>query len=68
MERTRDTADRRPVSVALTAGGRTVLAELDAEARSVQDEVLGPLTPEERHLLRDLLLRVHQGLTEAPGS
>ncbi|SED51869.1 MarR family winged helix-turn-helix transcriptional regulator [Streptomyces sp. TLI_105] len=62
VERARDPEDRRRVSVTLAPAGRDLLAELDAEARSVQDELLAPLAPEERALLQGLLLRVHQGL------
>ncbi|MFF9847580.1 MarR family winged helix-turn-helix transcriptional regulator [Streptomyces litmocidini] len=65
VERARDPEDRRRVSVTLAPAGRDLLTELDAEARSVQDELLAPLTPEERALLQGLLLRVHEGL-QAP--
>ncbi|MBD0691184.1 MarR family winged helix-turn-helix transcriptional regulator [Streptomyces sp. CBMA123] len=61
VERRRDEADRRRVSVSVTAAGRTLLAELDAQARAVQDEVLAPLDPAERRVLQELLLRVNQG-------
>ncbi|MER7757074.1 MarR family winged helix-turn-helix transcriptional regulator [Kitasatospora sp. NPDC097643] len=64
VERTRDQADRRRVSVALTGAGRALLAELEAEARAVQDEVLAPLDPEERRVLQELLLRVQRGLSD----
>ncbi|MCG6494004.1 MarR family winged helix-turn-helix transcriptional regulator [Kitasatospora sp. A2-31] len=66
VERIRDTADRRRVSVSITGAGRATLAELDAQARAVQDEVLAPLTPEERRTLHELLRRVHGGLPGAP--
>ncbi|MFD0277600.1 MarR family winged helix-turn-helix transcriptional regulator [Kitasatospora sp. NPDC127111] len=66
VERTRDTADRRRVLVSITADGRTALAELDAEARAVQDAILAPLDAEERRTLHGLLSRVHQGLPGTP--
>lgn len=58
VERTRDPADRRRVVVALTATGRAALAELQAEAETVQDELLAPLTAAEREQLAGLLRRV----------
>ncbi|MGW5421497.1 MarR family winged helix-turn-helix transcriptional regulator [Streptomyces sp. NPDC003943] len=62
-DRARDPRDRRRVSVTLAPAGRALLAELDAEARAVQDEVLAPLDAQERQVLQELLLRVQQGLT-----
>ncbi|MGW5641751.1 MarR family winged helix-turn-helix transcriptional regulator [Saccharopolyspora sp. NPDC003752] len=67
VDRARDTADRRRVSVSLTPAGRALLADLEAEARAVQDEVLQPLDAKERQLLQGLLLRVHEGLADADG-
>ncbi|MEU8527730.1 MULTISPECIES: MarR family winged helix-turn-helix transcriptional regulator [Streptomyces] len=61
VARARDPRDRRRVSVSLTPSGRALLADLDDEARAVQDEVLAPLSAAERTLLHGLLLRVHQG-------
>ncbi|MEV5542228.1 MarR family winged helix-turn-helix transcriptional regulator [Saccharopolyspora shandongensis] len=67
VDRARDMADRRRVSVSLTPAGRAVLADLDAEARAVQDKVLEPLDAKERQLLQGLLLRVHEGLADVDG-
>lgn len=67
VERARDQADRRRVSVSVTDAGRALLAELDAQARAVQDEVLAPLDARERRLLQELLLRVHRGTGEWRG-
>ncbi|WP_327067089.1 MarR family winged helix-turn-helix transcriptional regulator [Kitasatospora sp. NBC_01302] len=58
VERTRSTADRRRMQVALTPAGRTALGELHDEAAAVQDEVLAPLSATEREQLHGLLLRV----------
>ncbi|MER5349326.1 MarR family winged helix-turn-helix transcriptional regulator [Kitasatospora sp. NPDC002551] len=66
VERARDTADRRRVVVTVTDAGRALLAELCAEARDVQDEVLAPLSAAERQVLHDLLGRVHAHLPGAP--
>ncbi|MFB6890176.1 MarR family winged helix-turn-helix transcriptional regulator [Kitasatospora sp. NPDC056327] len=66
VERTRDTADRRRVSVTVTGAGRALLAELQAEAHAVQDEVLAPLSPAERTVLHELLGRIHARLPGSP--
>lgn len=58
VDRARDAADRRRITVTLTDGGRAVLAELDAQARGVQDEILEPLTADEREHLNVLLGKV----------
>jgi DNA-binding MarR family transcriptional regulator len=58
VARARDTADRRRFVVGITPAGREALRELVAEAESVQDELLAPLSPRERTQLHDLLARV----------
>jgi MarR family transcriptional regulator, lower aerobic nicotinate degradation pathway regulator len=58
VDRARDAADRRRITVTLTDAGRALLAELDAQARDVQDEVLEPLTEDEREQLTVLLGKV----------
>ncbi|MET8626400.1 MarR family winged helix-turn-helix transcriptional regulator [Kitasatospora sp. NPDC004669] len=68
VERARDQRDRRRVSVSVTAAGRALLAELEAQARAVQDEVLAPLDAGERQVLQELLLRVHHGMEEGRGA
>jgi DNA-binding MarR family transcriptional regulator len=59
VERTRDQADRRRLSVSLTEPGRALLAALTAEAEEVQEQVLAPLSPAERAQLHALLARLH---------
>ena len=58
VERARDPADRRRVSVMVTSAGRAVLNELTAEAAAVQEEILAPLDDGERAQLHDLLRRL----------
>jgi DNA-binding MarR family transcriptional regulator len=64
VERARDQADRRRVTVTLTAAGRGLLAELTAETAAVQEEVLAPLDEAERAVLHDLLRRLFAHLHE----
>ncbi|HEV2638806.1 MAG TPA: MarR family transcriptional regulator [Actinocrinis sp.] len=59
VERTRDPADRRRVLVAATGAGRQLLAELQAEQRAADDELLAPLAESERAQLHAVLLRLH---------
>jgi MarR family transcriptional regulator, lower aerobic nicotinate degradation pathway regulator len=56
--RERDPADRRRHRVAVTDGGRALLAELLDEDARCQDEVLAALTADERRTLVALLGRV----------
>lgn len=64
LDRTRDVTDRRRVSVGLTSAGRRALEELVHEAHTVQDEVLAPLTTDERAQLHALLLKVFTATRE----
>lgn len=65
VDRARDTADRRRVTVTVTPAGRALLESLKSDALAVQEEVLAPLTARERAQLTTLLLRVHEGARES---
>ncbi|MGW3658151.1 MarR family winged helix-turn-helix transcriptional regulator [Streptomyces sp. NPDC005151] len=59
VDRARDAGDRRRVTVTPTPAGRSVLAEIQSDTRNVQEELLAPLTEDERTQLEDLLRRVY---------
>jgi DNA-binding MarR family transcriptional regulator len=58
--RRRDPEDRRRHVVDITPAGLAALERADAALDGLEDEVLAPLSPEERETLRDLLARVLQ--------
>lgn len=58
VERTPDPTDRRRNVVTITSAGRHQLRKLDRLLGKVQDELLAPLSGEERRQLIDLLTRV----------
>ena len=58
MQRTPDSTDRRRNVVTLTTSGRRHLRKLDKLLADAQDELLAPLSPEERRQLVALLTRV----------
>jgi len=60
--RRRDPNDRRRHIVEITAAGRRALDKADKARDTLEDEVLGPLSAEERRTLRRLLERVLEGL------
>jgi DNA-binding MarR family transcriptional regulator len=65
VERAPDPADRRRNIVTLTAAGVAQLARLERALGRAQDELLAPLSAEERQALTGLLARVlahHQDL------
>ncbi len=64
--RTRDAVDRRRVSVRLTPAGEGELRRLDAEAKTVEDELLSPLTADARAELSRALRLVFDHLHEEP--
>jgi len=61
VERAADAGDRRRNVITITAAGLARLRELDAILTAVQDEVLEPLSADERSLLTGLLTRVLKG-------
>jgi DNA-binding MarR family transcriptional regulator len=58
VERSRDPADRRRLSVSLTPSGRQVATAARALANQVEEDLLAPLEPEDRSLFHDLLYRL----------
>ena len=65
LERTPDPTDRRRNLVRITDSGTGFLHGLDKEVDAAQEELLAPLSPQERELLQSMLARVvehHTGL------
>jgi DNA-binding MarR family transcriptional regulator len=62
--RRRDPQDRRRHIVEITAAGRQAIEKADTARESLEDEVLAPLSPEERATLQSLLRRVLAGLLQ----
>lgn len=60
--RRRDPNDRRRHIVEITSAGRRALDRADKARESLEDEVLAPLSAEERNTLRRLLERVLESL------
>ena len=58
IERRRDVTDRRRHLVSLTPAGKRQLQGFRKLVRRLEDEILGPLDPEERATLHRLLLRL----------
>lgn len=58
VERARDEADRRRMTVRITRTGRAALTALNKEAGQVGDDILAPLNPRERAQLSELMRRV----------
>lgn len=58
VERAPDPADRRRNTVTLTAAGKRQLRRLEKQLAERQDELLAPLTPEERFRLAKLLAKL----------
>ncbi|TDE56197.1 MarR family transcriptional regulator [Nonomuraea mesophila] len=72
VERTPDPSDRRRNIITLTSAGRRQLRRLEKRLAECQDELLAPLSPDERRQLTDLLSRLlhhhnrRTGPTEEP--
>src|SRR6267378_215396 len=62
--RKRDPQDRRRHIVEMTAAGRRAIERADKARESLEDEVLAPLSAEERNTLRKLVQRVLDGLLQ----
>ncbi|GAA3485725.1 MarR family winged helix-turn-helix transcriptional regulator [Streptomyces yanii] len=68
VDRARNAGDRRRVTVTPTPAGRSVLAEIQSDTRNVQEDLLAPLTEDERTQLEDMLRRVYAHINhEADG-
>ncbi len=63
VERRRDPADRRRHIVAITDEGHEALQRAERAMESLEEEVFGGMSPEDREALRGLLLRA---LAEEP--
>ena len=61
LERRRDPTDRRRHIVVLTPRGQQTLKRADHALESVEEEILGALSPEERATLHQLLLKTLRG-------
>jgi len=58
LERRRDTNDRRRYAIHLTRAGKTKLSRAREAVQLRADELLAPLSEDERETLHDLLARV----------
>src|ERR1044072_9495603 len=58
VERAADPSDRRRNIISLTAAGKRQLRRLEKRLAETQDELLAPLSPEERGRLTELLSRL----------
>ncbi|GAA0948216.1 MarR family winged helix-turn-helix transcriptional regulator [Pseudonocardia zijingensis] len=68
VERKPDPADRRARRVLLTEAGTARLCAAERGLRKVEEHLLGPLDPDERHTLRTLLQRVALASGERHGT
>jgi DNA-binding MarR family transcriptional regulator len=63
-----DPADRRARQVLLTDAGCARLCDLERRLRDAEDQLLAPLEPAERDVLRALLQRLAVGADGAPSA
>ncbi len=61
IERRRDPVDRRRHIVEMTPAGARALEHAEVKLETIEDKVVGNLTPEERSTLRDLLAKALEG-------
>jgi MarR family transcriptional regulator, lower aerobic nicotinate degradation pathway regulator len=68
VQRAPDPADRRRNIITITPAGRRQLRRLDKQVNRIQDELLAPLSPDEREALTRLLatLLAHHSETTGP--
>ena len=66
--RRRDPEDRRRHIVELTEAGRQAVARAEMGRKSIEDQLLGGLTAEEKVTLRKLLTRALDGLARVPAA
>ncbi|MEU5095121.1 MarR family transcriptional regulator [Streptomyces sp. NPDC020996] len=64
VRRVPDPANRRVIRIELTDDGRKALRELRGARRSAAEEILAPLTGEQREVLGDLLDTLVEGAPE----
>ncbi|MER6632145.1 MarR family transcriptional regulator [Streptomyces sp. NPDC000987] len=68
VRRVPDPANRRVIRIELTEDGRKALRELRGARRSAAEEILAPLTGEQREVLGDLLDTLVEGAPERGGA
>ncbi len=68
LTRCTDAHDRRARIPALTEAGRQVQVEMAAKRDQVESALLARFSPQEQHLLRELLARLAEEAPEAHGS
>lgn len=69
VDRTPDTTDRRRNVITLTAAGKRQLRRLEKRLTETQNDLLAPLSPDERTQLTNLLTKLvthHNGRTGTP--